>query len=362
MTDWDRLPMRAGLGQFRDATDEQLTFIKQCGVDDFLMNTPNLPGDERWEFRDLLMLRTKAESFGLRLVALENTPRGFYDRIMLGLDGREEQLENMKATLRNMGKADIPVLGYNWMPNGVWRTSRDTRVRGGARATSFKLELAKDAPNSHERVYTADELWDNYCWYFERILPVAEEAGVKLALHPDDPPVDYALGGVARICSSFAHFKRAMDTFDSPYHGLDFCHGCWSEMKGGKGVLEAIDYFASTGKIIYVHFRDVQGSVNDFVEVWANEGNDDMLDVVRRLKQHGFNGIMIPDHVPHMDGDTPWAHRGRAWTVGYITALVEAVNKLDPDGVGANGKGKAQAAKSSRSTKSKAKTRRAKAK
>jgi len=318
--------MRPGLGQFNQATDEQLTFVKQCGCEDFLMNSARLPGEERWEFRDLVLLRNKAESHGLRLFALENVPLGFYDQIMLGLPGRDKQLDNMVATVRNIGKAGIPVLGYHWMPNSVWRTSRDARVRGGARATAFKWDEVKDAPNSHDREYTADELWANYQWYFERILPVAEEAQVCLALHPDDPPVGRPLGGVARICSSFEDFKRNMDTFDSPYHGLDFCHGCWSEMRGGAGVLEAIDHFAGQGKIAYVHFRDVRGSVDDFVEVWANDGNDDMFEVVRHLKANDFHGILIPDHVPHMDGDTPWAHQGRAWTVGYITAVLEAVN------------------------------------
>ena len=327
MTDWASLPMRPGLGQFSEATDEQLTFIKQCGCNDFLMNRARLPGEERWEFRDLMLLRSQAENAGLRLFALENVPLRFYDQIMLGQDGREKQLENMAETIRNMGRAGIPVLGYHWMPNQVWRTSRDTRVRGGAKATAFNMDLVKDAPNTHDREYPADELWENYKWYFERILPVAEKAQVQLALHPDDPPVGCMLGGVGRMVSSFEDFKRCMDTFDSPQHGLDFCHGCWSEMKGGEGVLEAIDHFAGQGKISYVHFRDVQGSVDDFVEVWADEGNDDMFAVVQRLKQANFNGILIPDHVPHMDGDTPWAHRGRAWTVGYITAMIEAVNK-----------------------------------
>src|ERR1041385_7020134 len=153
MIDLNTLPMRIALGQFNELTDEQLAFVKQCGCDDVLLNTPKLPGEERWEYEDLLAWRRRAENAGLRLICLENVPVTFYDRIMLGLPGRERQLENMQQTVRNMGRAGIPILGYNWMPNRVWRTSRDTPVRGGATATAFKMELA-DTALTHGREYS----------------------------------------------------------------------------------------------------------------------------------------------------------------------------------------------------------------
>src|SRR5437762_10982115 len=135
----DDLQMRVGLGQFNELSEERLKFIKQCGCDDFLLNTPRLPGEERWEFRDLLLLRTRAEDAGPRLMALENVPVRFYDRIMLGLPGRDRQLENMQETVRNMGRAGIPILGYHWMPNQVWRTARSPIGRGGAPVTSSDM-------------------------------------------------------------------------------------------------------------------------------------------------------------------------------------------------------------------------------
>src|SRR3954462_3014613 len=138
----DSLPMRIALGQFNELSDEQLLFVKQCGCDDVLLNTPKLPGEERWEYEDLVAIRERAEGAGLRLIALENVSVQFYDQIMLGLPGRERQLENMQQTVRSMGRAGIPILGYHWMPNGVWRTSRDV-VRGGATATAFDLREAK---------------------------------------------------------------------------------------------------------------------------------------------------------------------------------------------------------------------------
>ena len=321
------LKMRVGLGQFNELTDEMLTCIKQLGADDFLMNTPKLPGDQRWEYEDLAALREQADAAGLRLMALENVPVPFYEQAMLGLPERDEQIEHMCATIRNMGKAGIPILGYHWMPNKVWRTPEPAALRGGARATRFDLDAHRDAPLTHGREYAEGEMWANYEYYMGRILPVAEAAGVKLALHPDDPPVE-TLGGVARIFRNFEGFKRAMDTFDSPNHGLDFCMGCWSEM-GPEGVLDAVRHFGSRGKIIYVHFRDVQGQVPCFNECFIDEGNVDTFEVVRTLKEVGFTGFLITDHVPRMVGDTPWGHRGRAYALGYIRALIDVVNKLD---------------------------------
>ena len=321
------IQMRLGLGQFSEVTDDLMTFIRQLGVEDIVLNSARLPGDERWEFMDLLDLRTTVENAGLRIGSPENVPHQFYDKVMLGLPGREEQIENMAATIRNIGRAGIPILGYHWMPNRVWRSSRTTPGRGGVKVTRFDLELVKDAPLSHDREYTEDELWDNYEYFMKRIIPVAEDAGVKLALHPDDPPVA-SLGGVGRCMRSFDGFKRAMEIGDSPMNGLNFCHGCWSEMKGGEGVLDAIRYFGGMGKIFYVHFRDVKGTAECFDECFIDEGNNNMLEVVKTLKEVGFDSFMIPDHVPKVVDDSSWNHRGRAYAIGYMRALLEVVNSL----------------------------------
>ena len=316
------LKMRVGLGQFNELTDEKLAFIKQCGADDFLMNTPKLPGDKQWEYEDLLALRRRADAAQLRLMALENVPVSFYDKAMLGLPGRDEQIAHMQTTIRNMGRAGIPILGYHWMPNSVWRTPEMAVLRGGARGTRFNLAEHDPDQLTHGRIYTEDEMWANYEYYLARILPVAEESNVQLALHPDDPPVP-SLGGIARIFRNFDGFKRAMDTFDSRYHGLDFCMGCWSEMGGMENVIRAVRHFGARNKIIYVHFRDVQGTADNFNECFINEGNVNPFEVVKTLRDVGFTGFMITDHVPHMVDDTDWGHRGRAYAIGYIAALIE---------------------------------------
>jgi mannonate dehydratase len=323
MVDLNALPLRVAIGQFNELTDEQIAFAQQLGVEDVQLNTPRLPGDERWEYEDLYALAQRAADSGLRVICLENVPIRFYDKIMLGQAGRERQLENMQATVRNMGRAGIPILGYHWMPNGVWRTEPQKPIRGGAISNAFRMT---DAPTAltHDRTYSTDEIWDTYDWYLERILPVCEEAGVRMALHPDDPPVP-SLGGVARLFGNFDNFKRAMETHPSPMHGLDFCHGCWSEMRSGAGILEALDWFGRDGRILYVHMRDVQGSADDFTECFLGEGNSDILAVLQKLKEIDFRGFILDDHVPHLVNDSAWGHRGRAFATGYIMGMLHTL-------------------------------------
>jgi len=320
--------MRVALGQMRELAEEDLHLAKQLGIEDIQINQLGgscLPGDKRWEFRDLLLLRKRAEDYGLRLAAIENVPPSFYDKAMLGLPGRDEQIENYRATVRHMGQAGIPILGFHWVPSSVWRTSRTTEERGGARVTSFDYALVKDAPLTHGREFTEEEMWANYRYFIKAVAPVAEEAGVKLALHPDDPPMP-SLGGIARIMRSFEAFQRALEIADSPALGLDFCQGTWSEM--GPGVLEAIRYFGSRNRILYVHFRDVKGHVPKFQETFINTGNVNMWEAMKAYKEIGFSGFFLDDHVPHIAGDSPWSHRSRAYAIGYIQALIDAVYQL----------------------------------
>jgi mannonate dehydratase len=310
------------LRSVEELADETLSFIKQLGVDVIHLSRPLLYDQKHYRFMDLMHFRTKCENAGLMLEAIEGVPIGSYDKVMLGLPGRDEEIEHLATTIENIGRAGIPIFSYNWMPNFVWRTSRTTLGRGGAKVTSFDMELAKNAPLSHDRTYTEETLWANYEYFVRAIIPVAEQAGVKLALHPDDPPVD-SLGGVARIFRNFDGLKRAMEVVDSPMHGLLLCLGCLSEM--GTGVIEPIRYFGPRNKIFYVHFRDVQGHVPRFQECFINEGNNDLFEVVQVLKQVGFTGSLLPDHVPQMAGDTVWGHRGRAYAIGYMAALLESV-------------------------------------
>lgn len=325
----DALPMRIAVGQLNTLTDEAVQFSRQMGIEDIQFNmyhgSPHLPGDTHWEYIDLVKLRTRCEDAGLRLNAIENTPIRFYDKIMLGLPGRDEQIEHMQTTIRNIGRAGIPIFGYHFIATGVWRTSTTAPARGGAHVTAFDMDLAEHAPLSYDRVYTDDEIWANYAYYMKAILPVAEEAGVRLALHPDDPPVP-ALGGVARIMRSFDAFKRAMEIGDSPNHGLDFCVGSWSEMSP-EMAMEGLRYFGERDKLIYIHFRDVLGTVPKFREAFIGEGNLDMYAVMKLLHEVGFRGFLLDDHVPSMVGDTGWASRSRAFALGQMTTMLDLVKR-----------------------------------
>ncbi len=207
--------MRVGLGQFNEMSDETLQFAAQLGVTSIQMNTPRLPGEHRWEEKDLRQLVEKCESYSLTLEAIENVPIHLYDQAMLGRPGRDEQIEHYQTTIRNMGRAGIPILGYHFMPNSVWRTSRTAPGRGGSHVTAFDMAEVDRAASEgmrgfvakaderlstmtlsadDENVVTADEMWANYEYFVKAVVPVAEESGVKLALHPDDPPVESLAG------------------------------------------------------------------------------------------------------------------------------------------------------------------------
>lgn len=332
----DSMPkeIRIGIGQFREPAADMLTYIAQLGAQDIQLNTASFPGEHQWEYEDLLAARKKVEQYGLRLMSLENVPQHFFTKVMLGLPGRDEEIAHMQNTIRNMGRAGIPILGIHWMPSGVWSTEPRAKRRGGADARRFNLAEHPADQLTHGRRFSDDEMWENFIYYMERILPVAEEVGVTFAVHPDDPPVE-SLGGVARIFRNFDGFKRMTDTFDSPNLGLNFCIGCWSEMGSTENVLRGIRYFAPRGKLIYIHFRDVEGEADNFTECFINEGNlADKFAIVKALKENGFNSFMIDDHVPNMIDDTRWGHRGRAYAIGYLTALVDIMNKLYPNGDG----------------------------
>lgn len=324
------LPMRIALGQTNQLTDEIIRFAHQLGIPDIQFNmfggSPHLPGETHWEYIDLVRLRTSCEDAGLRLNAIENVPIKFYDQIMLGGPRRDEQIEHMSTTIRNMGRAGIPIFGYHFIATGVWRTSTTAPGRGGALNTAFDYEQVADAPLSYDRVYTDDEMWQNYAYFIKAVLPVAEEVGIKLALHPDDPPVP-SLGGVARLFRSFEAFQKAIDEIgDSPNHGLDFCVGSWSEMSPEE-CMKGLRYFGERDKIFYVHFRDVLGSVPKFREGFIGEGNLDMFEVMKTLHDQNFSGFLIDDHVPRMSGDEGWVSLSRAFSNGQMVTMLETLNR-----------------------------------
>jgi mannonate dehydratase len=330
------LSIRLAFGQINQLDEESALLARQLGIESVQLNTPQLPGDKGyWELGDLVALKERCNGYGLRLEALENVPSHFYDRVMLGLPGGQEQLDNYCQTVRNVGDAGIPVLGYHFMALGVWRTSMRTPARGGAKVSSFRVE---DIGGGNQTGWqtehpglerTTEPMWDNYARFLDAVLPVAEKAGVRMALHPDDPPVE-RIDGVARLFTSPAALRHGYELADgSPAWGLDLCLGTTSSMVGGdEAVKEAIEHFGPRGRIFYVHFRDVVGSVPAFQECFLGEGNYDPLTVMRRLIDSGFDGFILDDHVPVVAGDTRYGHRARSHAIGYIQATLAAANAM----------------------------------
>ena len=317
--------MRAGFGQFNVATREYLQFAAQFGATDVLLNTPQLPGGQRWELHDLVKLRLSVEQFGLKLTALENVPTAFYDHIMLNGPRRDEQIENMIYTVRNIARAGIPIFGYNWMPSHVWRTA-PSHIRGGALATAFDNAVAQQMPLTHDCVYSEEEMWANLEYGIRIITPIAEQEGIRLGIHPCDPPVA-ELGGIPQLLRNFDAYQRLVEICPSDSNGIEFCQGTLAEMEDDVDIYDKIRYFGSRNKILYVHFRNVSGTVPKFHEEFVNTGYVDMYTAMEIYYDVGFDGFFIDDHVPQTFQDTVWGHRGRAFANGYIQALIEAVTK-----------------------------------
>ena len=321
--------MRPGFGQFNIANPEYLRFAAQYGVKDVLLNNPVLQEEKPgvWSKKELVKLRLSVESFGLQLSAIENVPTHFYDHIMLNGPNKDSQIENMIENVCNMSDAGIPIFGYNWMPSHVWRTS-PKHIRGGALATAFDYESAKQMPLTHEKDYSEEEMWETLEEWIKIITPIAEEKNIKLGIHPCDPPVE-KLGGIPQLFRSFESYKRLIQIVDSPSNGIEFCQGTFSEMadSGNGGIYEMIDYFSSRKKILYVHFRNVSGTVPKFNEEFINTGYVDMHKAMKIYYKNGFDSFFIDDHVPNTYQDSEWGHRGRAFANGYIQALIESVTK-----------------------------------
>lgn len=338
--------IRVAVGQFHDLSDERLRYAAQIGATGLQMNNPTLPGETCWEESDVRALVEKVETYGLKFEAIENVPTHFYHKAMMGLEGRDEQIENYCKTIRAVARAGVPVLGYHFMPNSVWTTDRTAETRGGAQARQFDMSVVEaNADDLHvlrsympttlghassmplfganDPIISEEQMWDNYSYFIKAVLPVAEEEGIRLALHPDDPPVEM-LGGVARLFYRPWGFKNAFEIAgESPAWSLDLCLGCCSEMAGGKeNVAEMIEYFGPKGAIAYVHFRDVKGTVPNFTECFIGDGNYDPAEVMVLLARNGFDGFLLDDHVPKMDGDSDWNHRGRSHAIGYMQGLI----------------------------------------
>ena len=304
-------------------SDENLTLAAQCGVDQIVVRDPGPNLDE------ITQMQKRIRSFGMEIGVVE----GYLpiDRIKLGTDDGTD-LASMKALLRHLSDLDIRMVCYNFMAGTDWiRTSVDTQERAGSKVTAFRLADLDKAMIPGRPAFRADlepgakrsELWTNLQNFLEEIIPVAEDAGVVMAMHPDDPPLPRLLGN-DRIMHDVSGFERLVEIVKSPSNKIAFCQGSFSEM--GIDIPAAIRRLGP--HIAYVHYRDVVGTADDFRESWQDNGQTDMAEAMRAYREVGFNGPMRPDHVPQMigedDGEPGYTMLGRLFAFGYIRGMMHA--------------------------------------
>jgi mannonate dehydratase len=302
---------------------------RQMGLDHVVGGLPfddPLNGtDAPWDYMPLLRLKQRYESAGFRLAVLESRPP--YNLVKRGLPGRDEEIATICTLIENMGRLQIPVWCYEWMTDFNWlRTNTNTVSRGGSIVTSFDNALMRDAPPTDEGPISEEELWVNLEYFLRKVVPVAEKWNVKLAMHPDDPPLS-PIRGIGRIMRSVDNYQRLVDLVPSPVNGITLCQGNFTLMTDD--LPSVIRQFGRQEKVFFVHFRDVRGTVEKFEETWHDDGKTDLLACMRAYRDVGFNGVLRPDHVPTVEGDNndrpSYSAYGRLYAIGYIRGLRQAV-------------------------------------
>ena len=357
--------MKIGLGFYRSQlTTDNFRFAVQAGASHVVAHLTNyfagrdpkiFSGDPRqgwgdcsadrlWTYDDLSALVGALKAEGLELAALENfSPKFWYDVLLDGPE-RAAQIEGLKQLIHDAGRAGIPCIGYNFSIAGVYGWTRGPYARGGANSVGYGVGAAEtDAPIPDGMVWNMRyrperpgapsvslsdaELWERLQRFLADVIPVAEEAGVTLAAHPDDPPVEL-LRGTPRLVNRPEKYDRLMSLVPSPRNGLELCLGSLQEMPGGE-IYSHVRRFARSGRIGYIHFRNVKGKVPRYVESFVDDGDIDMAEVVRILRDEHYDGVLIPDHTPEMSCEASW-HAGKAFALGYMKALVQNADALGP--------------------------------
>jgi mannonate dehydratase len=357
--------MKIGLGLYRHMlTPDNYRFARQAGathivahLTNYFANTSRLPGATQhggdygssqrdqplWTYQELRDLRAAINAEGLELAAIENFDPAHWHDVLLDGPRKREQLDSLKTLIRDMGRAGIPAMGYNFSIAGVWGWVRGPFARGGAESVGvvgaqmpaqtpipngqvWNMTYDPDAPPGTVGAVSTDQLWARLAEFLREIVPVAEEAGVRLGAHPDDPPFA-ELRGTARLVYRPELYQRLIDLVPSRANGLELCIGSLSEMaEGAFDLYEAVDRYSKQDKLAYVHFRNVLGKVPNYHEVFIDEGDVDMYRVLGILTKNGYDGVIIPDHTPQMTCPAPW-HAGMAYALGWIRAALMIIER-----------------------------------
>lgn len=357
--------MKIGLGLYRESlTPDNFQFATQAGATHIVAHMTNYfrgkdpaisrgddadgwgdcSQDSLWSYEELAALVASVRGAGLELAAIENFSPRFWSDILLDGPERAAQIEGMKRLIRDAGRAGVPCFGYNFSIAGVWGWRRGPFARGGAHSVAFDAtQIDPDLALQDGMVWnmryrparagaapvtvTSAELWERLTHFLTEMVPVAEEAGVTLAAHPDDPPME-ALRGAARLVNRPEKYDRLLDIIDSPANAVELCLGSLQEMPGDE-IYSHVRRFARRQRVGYVHFRNVKGKVPGYVETFVDEGDIDMAEIVRILRDEGYQGVLIPDHTPGMTCAAPW-HAGMAFALGYMRGLVQNAAALGP--------------------------------
>jgi len=302
------------------------------------------PADTLWTVGELQRIRREIEDAGLILEAIENLDPAIWYDILLDGPQRSQQIEHVKTIVRRMGEAGIPVLGYNFSIAGVCGRVSGPWGRGGsitvgmdgpvddmpiAKGTVWNMIYDEHAAAGSLPSITHEELWRRFEGFLQELVPVAEQAGVRLAAHPDDPPMPM-MRQQPRLVYQPHMYQRLLDLVPSENNALELCVGTVAEMTEGS-VYDAVDRYSRQGKIAYMHLRNVVGKVPHYRETFIDEGDVDMIRILSILKMNGFQGVVIPDHTPQMTCSAPW-HAGMAHTIGFVQA---ALAMLERSGSGA---------------------------
>ncbi len=358
--------MKLGLGLYRQLLNrETLRFARQAGVTHVVAHLPGYfvrdnakiitsdqaaygfgvseADDPIWTADGLRGLKALVNGEGLELEALENFAPAHWHDVLLDGPRRAEQMAHVKQILRDVGRAGIRTMGYSFTVAGVWGRTEGPFARGGARSVGFQnpaqppipagmvwnmvydqARFDPDNPTETVGPVSSEEMWRRFGGFLREVMPVAEEAGVKLALHPDDPPLP-TLRGAARLVYHPDSYQRVFDLAPSPMNAIEFCVGTVSEMAGAD-VYEAVDRYSQAGRIAYVHLRNVRGKAPYYHETFIDDGDTDMLRVLQILHRNGFDGVIIPDHTPLLECAAPW-HASMAHALGWIRAAITAVER-----------------------------------
>lgn len=315
----------------RNLEHDELAYVAQLGVKQVILGGTGITQQIKWDFHSLLNIKSRLESFGLEIGAIENIPEDMWHQVRVGGPNKEKEIEDVLEVIRNLGRLSIPIFSYNWMPSvsvwGHWRTGQSGGGRGGAGLKSFDYDLVLDAPLTEDGEISAEDIFANHVAFLKAAVPVAEEWNVKLAVHPDDPPAP-VLRGIGRTNISVEGYQRILDAVPSPVFGLEFCQGTVTEFAdvGGERLPDVIRHFGEQGKIFFVHFRNVKGKFPKFDEVFQDDGDTDQYEAVKAYLEVGFDGPIRPDHTPRIAGDVD-GHVGMAYSVGYLRALIQAVER-----------------------------------